>query len=108
MGDSSLVLVKEVDKPTALPGELLTYTITFTNAGDDELSDIVIDDKTPAFTTFNSADCILPLPANLTGCGASTQPAVGATGPIQWTFSPGDTLQSGSSGQVQYQVTVDN
>jgi uncharacterized repeat protein (TIGR01451 family) len=108
VGDSSLALAKVVDKTTAQPGELLTYTITYTNAGSEALSDIVIDDKTPAFTTFNNASCILPLSANLTGCSASIQPAIGGTGPVQWTFNPGDTLQSGSSGQVQYQVTVDN
>ncbi|MGB5439328.1 MAG: SdrD B-like domain-containing protein [Gammaproteobacteria bacterium] len=108
VGDSSLVLVKVVDKPTAQPGELLTYTITYTNAGSEALSNIVIDDNTPGFTTFNSASCLLPLPANLTGCAVSVQPAAGATGPIQWSFNPGDTLQSGSSGQLQFLVTVDN
>ncbi len=108
VGDSSLVLVKVVDKPTAQPGELLTYTITYTNTGSEALSTLVIDDATPGFTTFNSASCLLPLPANLTGCSASTQPAPGATGPIRWTFNPGDTLQSGASGQVQFLVTVDN
>jgi uncharacterized repeat protein (TIGR01451 family) len=108
VGASGLVLVKVVDKPAAQPGEMLTYTITYSNLASEVLSDIIIDDKTPAFTTFNSASCVLPLPASLSGCAVTTQPPPGGTGAIQWTFDTGVTLQSGAQGQVQYQVTVDN
>ena len=97
-----LVLYSDDEEKSYQLEEKVTYI------GRKSSCDIVIDDKTPAFTSFNSASCILPLSANLTGCSASIQPGIGATGPIQWTFNPGDTLQSGSSGQLQYQVTVDN
>jgi uncharacterized repeat protein (TIGR01451 family) len=108
VGSSGLVLTKVVDKPTAQPGELLTYTITYTNTASEPLGEIVIDDKTPAFTTFSAASCVLPLPADLSGCAASKQPAPGDAGAIQWTFDAGTTLQSGAQGQVRFQVTVEN
>ena len=101
---AGLTLVKSVDKATALPGDTINYTVTYTNNSSDVLSNVIIFDTTPAFTVFVSAGNG-PLPANLTGV-TITNPAVGTAGPIRWTFS--GTLAPGGTGTVTFRVTVDN
>ena len=49
-GTAGLTLTKIVDKATALPGETITYTITYANTSSGSLSNIVIHDQTPAST----------------------------------------------------------
>jgi uncharacterized repeat protein (TIGR01451 family) len=44
-----LALVKQVDNGTAAPGDVLTYTITFTNAGADSLQNILIVDPISSY-----------------------------------------------------------
>jgi uncharacterized repeat protein (TIGR01451 family) len=89
---------------TARPGDVLEYTVTYSNAGVGALSAIVITDATPAFTTFQAASCGAPLPANVTSCGVTTQPAVNASGSVVWTL--GGSLLPGASGTVLYTVRV--
>jgi uncharacterized repeat protein (TIGR01451 family) len=89
---------------TARPNDVLEYTVTYTNGGSGALNTIVITDATPAFTTFQSATCTAPLPANLTACSATTQPGVGATGAIAWTLT--GSLAPGATGSVVFVVRV--
>ena len=99
----NLELHKAVDKTTARPGDSITYTITYTHHGTDPLTEIVIQDYTPTFTTFVSA-ATGALPAGLTGV-AITDPGAGGAGGIKWTFS--GTLNPGGSGTVTFVVAVD-
>ena len=101
---TDLAFTKSVDKVTALPGEVITYTLTYSNAGVQPISTLMVYDTTPAFTVFVSATCGPTLPADLTGCTVSTQPAVNTTGALQWTFI--GTLAPGGSGTVSYQVRI--
>jgi len=101
--NAGLRLEKSVDKTTALPGTNLTYTITFINDSSAPLSNLKINDGTPAFTTFVSATCPGALPNNLTGCSV-TAPAAGATGDIQWTFT--GTLGPSQTGTVTFVVKI--
>ena len=101
--NSGLVLSKAVDKATALPGANLTYTLTFTNDSSGAISNLVINDSTPAYTTFVSAACGAPLPASLTGC-SFTAPSAGQTGNIQWTFT--GTLNPSQAGTVTFVVKI--
>lgn len=71
---AGLQLTKIVDKPSALSGETLTYTITCTNNSSDDLSNVVIHDTTPAFTTCVSA-ANGPLPPSLTGVAPTRPPS---------------------------------
>ena len=101
-GTAGLTLLKSVDKDTALPGETITYTIAYENRGAESLSNVIIYDQTPAYTTFVSA-ANGALPNNLASV-AIINPAVGAMGAVRWTFT--GTLMPGGSGRVTYSVTV--
>ncbi|MBL0140682.1 MAG: DUF11 domain-containing protein [Betaproteobacteria bacterium] len=90
---------------TALPNDILEYTITYTNTSAGPVSAIVVTDATPSFTLYQSGACGA-LPASITGCGVTTQPAVNGTGSVIWTLT--GTLLSGGSGSVSYQVRVSN
>jgi uncharacterized repeat protein (TIGR01451 family)/fimbrial isopeptide formation D2 family protein len=103
-GSAGLALTKIADKATALPGDTIIYTVTYQNNGGSPLGTIVISDATPAFTTFLSAGCTLPLPAALTACSVSTQPAVGGQGGLQWTLT--GSLSPAATGQVVFAVKV--
>lgn len=101
--NAGLVLLKTVDKATALPGDNLVYVITYTNNSSGSLTNIIINDATPNFTTFVSAACGT-LGNGLSSCTVTTQPAAGATGSVQWTLT-GALLSSGS-GTVTYTVQI--
>ena len=88
----------------ARPGETLEYTVAYSNNSADPLATITIHDATPAFTAFVSASCGAPLPANVTACNVTTQPAGGATGGIAWTLT--GSLASTQSGTITFRVTV--
>lgn len=90
----------------ALPGNLLQYQLTLSNAGSKPLTQVVVNDATPAYTTFTSASCpaTSSLPVGLTACAVSTQPAAGGQGAIVWTFT--GSLNPGAQAVVSYQVTV--
>jgi len=102
---AGLELVKAVDTSSASPGAVITYTITFENKGEDPLNEIVVFDRTPAYTTFVSAAATTPLPDALTGVSI-TEPTPGEAGSIIWTFT--GTLDPGAQGEVTYQVQIDN
>jgi uncharacterized repeat protein (TIGR01451 family) len=89
---------------TAKPGDILEYAITYTNPAGGALSSIVITDATPAFTTYQSGACGAPLPASITACSVTTQPAVNGSGSVVWTLT--GSLAAGGSGTVLYQVRV--
>lgn len=86
------------------PGDTLQYTLSATNTGAQSLSTLVVSDSTPAFTTFLSATCPAVLPAGISACTVTTQPAVGASGSLQWTFT--GSLSSGAVLAVSYQVKI--
>lgn len=100
---AGLDLSKSVDKATAKSGDTLTYTVTFVNDSTGSLTNIVINDSTPAYTTFVSAACPGTLPTGLT-CVVTTQPSVGAAGSIRWTLT-GSLLPAGTA-KVTYAVKI--
>lgn len=105
VGDATtagLALLKSVDKETALPGETISYTISYTNNSPDPVRDVVIFDTTPAFSTFVSAGNG-PLPADLAGV-TIVNPAVGEEGAVSWTFT--GTLAPGATGTVTFAVKI--
>lgn len=84
-----LTLAKTADGTTFGPGQNITYTITYTNAGDGDATDVVITDPIPANTGFVSCSdsCTTP------------------NGTATWTI--GD-VPAGAGGSVTLTVVVLN
>ncbi len=103
---SGLKLSKAVDQAIASPGTVLTYTLSYRNDSPEPLSNIEIKDTTPSFTVYvgGSAGCTLPLPATITSCSVTAEPANNAAGNFSWSL--GGSLLSGASGNVSFQVRV--
>ena len=124
-GSSALSLLKEVRNVTtggsfgttnkAKSGDILEYRITYTNNGASPMTQVVISDSTPSYTTFQSASAgttptalgnctkITPQSATAVSCG-STQ-ATGGTGGIQWEFD--GSLNPAATGDVLFRAKVD-
>ena len=100
--NQGLLLSKTVDKTTAKSGDVLTYTITYKNTGAEALTNLVVKDATPAYTTFVSA-ANGTLPTGLTAPTIAT-PSVNSKGAVTWTF--GGSLNPGQSGTVTFNVRV--
>ena len=109
-GAGNLVLSKTVqnlsvggattNQNSALPGHILEYAIAYSNTGNGNVNDLVINDESPAFTQIQSgsADCS-QTPPNMT----CTPDVNGAQ--IRWVFT--GALSSGASGEVRYRVLVE-
>ncbi|MBU0782835.1 MAG: DUF11 domain-containing protein [Gammaproteobacteria bacterium] len=97
-----LTLLKQVEQPTALPGETLVYTVRYENQGAGDLNALEIHDSTPAYTVFSSAQCV-DTPADLR-CEVSEQPDVGDSGGITWKVI--GLVPPGTSGVVRFSVVV--
>lgn len=89
---------------TAKAGDTVQYTLTAVNNGSQPISAMAINDATPAYTTFLSATCPGALPAGMTACSVSTQPAIGTQGALQWSFT--GLLTPGVQVGVTYLVKV--
>jgi uncharacterized repeat protein (TIGR01451 family) len=100
---AGLTLIKSVDKAAALPGQTLVYTISYRNDSSGPLNTLVINDNTPAFTTFLSAACGANPPI-ISGCAVTTIPAIGGTGAIVFTLT--GTLMPGANSTVTFSVKV--
>lgn len=87
-------LVKTVDKTSAKPGDTLTYTLTFNNTGETDLTNVVIKDKLPSTLT-------------LTG-DVKTEPSDGVSGNL---FTDGLTIKevkAGKSVKITFKAVVAN
>ncbi|WP_374086965.1 SdrD B-like domain-containing protein [Methylomicrobium lacus] len=125
VGSSALLLYKEVrnvstpttpawkTRNTAKPGEILEYRITYTNNGPDPITNLQINDATPAFTTFVSGLCEIAAPATPASLGLCTltlMPPPQRAGALKWTFSSTGSpsqLPPAGTGFVTFQVKVD-
>ncbi|MCX6358785.1 MAG: DUF11 domain-containing protein [Armatimonadetes bacterium] len=97
-----LVLTKTTSAASAVSGATLVYTVLYRNVGTQPIVNLVVNDSTPSYTTFLAAS-YGALPANLTGC-TIIAPAVGASGPIRWTFQGSLAPNTGAS--VTFTVRV--
>ena len=95
---------------SAEPGQVLRYNITFANTGSGTISDLLINDVTPAFTTTSGPiSCPATLPASLSNCTVQVpSPAnnvAGYEGRIVWRFD--GTLAAGAEGELSFDVAVE-
>lgn len=82
----------------AAPGGCLRYEITATNVGPVAVTNVVVSDATPAYTTYSAV-----VPASATA-GTVTAPANGARGTVQTTVA---TLAAGASVVLRFGVRID-
>lgn len=125
VSDSVLALKKEVRNVTqggsfginnqAKSGETLEYRITYTNNGVSPIGTLSVNDTTPSYTRFGSAQAD-STPATLTACqkttpanpapgptvACATAQAAGGTGALSWHFT--GVLSPGASGAVLFTV----
>lgn len=103
-GNTAFTLAKAVDKATAIPGDALAYTLTFSNAGLTNVTNLKITDSTPNFTIYKTAACGT-MPAGVTACTVSVHPVVNQKGAVEWTVT--GTLAPGATGTVTLGVAVE-
>ncbi|HIF9171671.1 TPA: GEVED domain-containing protein [Photobacterium damselae] len=90
------------------PGDVLEYTITFTNVGSGDLTEVSIFDSTPSYTELSQAiDCTSgSVPASLSciPVTANGTNAVGYEGEVRWDMT--GSLLAGEQGTVVYLVVI--
>lgn len=94
----------------ALPGHTLGYNIVFSNTGGGAITDLLISDHTPAYSTLaQPVTCPATLPDGISNCTviapSAAENVAGYSGDVQWTFE--GALTSGASGQLGYEVAVE-
>lgn len=94
----------------AQPGDLLRYTIAYTNVGTAPIKALYISDTVPTFTRLSEAvTCPVNQPEGLGRClvqlPASSNNQPGYNGQLLWQFS--GQLQPGDGGELSYQVRLE-
>ena len=88
---------------TAKTGDVLRYRIIYANTSGTVagggVSNLVINDATPPFTTLNGAPACVVTPPAPASCTPSTVPPLG----VRWTIG---SVSGGGQGIVLYRVTV--
>lgn len=94
-------LDKLTDKTHAKPGEVVTFTLRYVNTSDNPITDLVIEDIEPVYTTVvnGSVQCGA-LPADITDCVPSHNGR-----DVSWQLS--GQLAPNSEGLVSFQVRLD-
>ncbi|PWQ97378.1 GEVED domain-containing protein [Leucothrix pacifica] len=86
---------------TAEPGDRLEYRIYYSNTGTGPITDLVVNDTVPPYTTlFGNASC----GTEPSGMSCTASP-LGLDDSLKWTFT--GTLSGGSGSSVSYRVEID-
>ena len=91
-------------------GDVLRYTVRFENTGTGALTELRINDATPAFTATSApVTCPGALPPGLGPCTvrvpAAGQNAAGYSGLIEWDFA--GELVPGGAGELSFEVEIE-
>ena len=86
---SADVTITKSGPPSSSPGSTLVYTITVTNNGPSDASAVVVNDTTPASTTFgsNTGACTTPFPCALGIMTAGQSKTITSTFTVSPTFT---------------------
>ena len=90
--EPDMALTKDDGGVTVMPGEVLTYTLTYTNNGDEGATGVKITETVPANTTF-------------TGSGWTCTPDASAGSMCTFDVA-GEVAGGGGTGMVDFEVTV--
>ncbi|MGK9200197.1 MULTISPECIES: DUF11 domain-containing protein [Sinorhizobium] len=90
------------------PGDILEYRIAFTNPSAEAVSELSIQDETPAYTRLSGPPAAAVAPSGMS-C-TLTVPAAGGVsgyaGPLRWDCT--GTMSPGATGNVAFQVRIAN
>jgi hypothetical protein len=93
----------------AAPLDTLEYEINYQNVGLDDITEVVIYDNTPVFTSLKDPiSCPVSLPIGISSCVIATPDGIntsGYKGRLEWRLT--GALASGIQGSVKYQVVID-
>ncbi|PSU58499.1 hypothetical protein CTM75_16775 [Photobacterium phosphoreum] len=94
---------------SAKPGEVIEYTVIFTNTGSGDIKEVMILDTVPQHTSLSSAiNCSSgTIPSGLSCSFIPVAPlnTIGYQGGVKWILT--GTLRPGESGNVVYRVNID-
>ncbi len=91
-----LQISKSDGETTAVPGEIIVYTLVYTNAGTSSASGVIITDTVPENTTFNPG-------ASSFGWFCSPDNNAGSI----CTFDAGDVSSGRGGGEIDFAIEVD-
>jgi uncharacterized repeat protein (TIGR01451 family) len=94
-----LKIIKWPDKCGGLVGDIITFTIRFSNEGGQPINDIVLADNLTGRFEYIPGSAKMDREAVFT-----TQPNDAGSSLLRWEFQ--DTLHPGQSGQVSFQVRI--
>ncbi|MDO8681902.1 MAG: metallophosphoesterase [Armatimonadota bacterium] len=90
-GTPNIKLTIIADRATVLPGQAITYTITYSNIGDGKANSVLIENTLPTSLTY------------VTGSATSSGTYNSTTRKMAWTLP---AVAAGVSGTLQFKVTV--
>ena len=92
---------------TGAPGDVLEYSIIFSNPSAGLVSDVRVHDETPDYTTLHEPLQVIKNPSEL-DCQPALPTASGAAGykgPLRWDCT--GTMSPGAKGVVSFKVKID-
>ncbi|ESK56468.1 beta strand repeat-containing protein [Acinetobacter tjernbergiae] len=90
---------------SAKPGECVKYKITATNEGNADVTNVVISDATPAYTTLKVIASASPVATNATLSTSTTALTDGSTGTVSAEKTP---LVPNTSAVLEFVIKVNN
>ena len=90
---------------SAKPGECVKYRITATNEGNADVTNVVISDATPAYTTLKVIASASPVATNATLSTSTAALTDGSTGTIAAEKTP---LVPNTSAVLEFVIKVNN
>ena len=90
-GLTSFAVTKDVDKATAAPGDILNYSIEITNSSRGQISNMILEDTLPGFTSYVAGSATLdgsPYPDD----GVGTAFPLDEGGINLGAFAPGESM----------------
>jgi uncharacterized repeat protein (TIGR01451 family) len=102
-----ITLVKSVDRANADPGDLLTYTVSYTSDGTADAHNAIIVDAIPVFTVYQTGSAVgagSTIEFSHDGGGTFDGSDAAPVTHIRWTL--GTPLAPGAVGSVRFQVAV--